>query len=51
MKCPFCEIEDFDKIGLKNHLERDCYEYHSTISIEEERIQRLQEEDIKSEVK
>ncbi len=35
--CPFCGEIDFDKIGLKDHLERFCNEYQDTISPFEER--------------
>ena len=27
--CPFCKESDFDLIGLKNHLEKDCEVYKS----------------------
>ena len=30
IKCPFCEEDDFDKIGLKYHLENHCLEYKNT---------------------
>lgn len=35
--CPFCGENDFDKVGLKHHLENYCEVYQSTISVEEER--------------
>jgi hypothetical protein len=28
--CPFCGEKDFDKIGLKHHLEHYCEEYLKT---------------------
>ena len=28
--CPFCNEKDFDKIGLKIHLENYCEEYKNT---------------------
>jgi len=29
--CPFCGVPDFDKPGLKSHLEHgDCEEYNNT---------------------
>lgn len=37
INCPFCNENDFDKIGLKYHLERHCKEYDNTLSVEEER--------------
>jgi len=27
MRCPFCNEDDFDKMGLKYHLENYCLEY------------------------
>jgi len=30
MNCPFCNEEDFDKIGLKYHLLNCCNEYQQT---------------------
>ncbi len=30
MKCPFCEEDGFDKIGLKYHLENYCHKYRDT---------------------
>ena len=27
IECPFCGEKDFDKIGLKYHLENHCNEY------------------------
>ena len=30
MKCPFCDEQDFDKIGLKYHLYNYCEKYKST---------------------
>jgi hypothetical protein len=33
--CPFCGVPDFDKPGLKSHLEHgDCEEYNNTEAIE-----------------
>lgn len=32
--CPFCGVADFDKPGLKSHLEHgDCEEYNNTEAI------------------
>ena len=41
--CPFCGEKDFDKIGLKDHLERFCEEYATTISPFEERERLLEQ--------
>ena len=30
IECPFCSEKDFDKIGLKYHLENHCEEYKNT---------------------
>ena len=38
--CPFCKEDNFDLIGLKNHLLNQCEEFQETISIEEERNNR-----------
>jgi len=35
--CPFCGEDDFDKVGLKNHLLRYCGEFSDVQSVEEER--------------
>lgn len=40
MKCPFCNEEDFDLIGLKYHLLTYCEEFRKTLSVEEERRKR-----------
>lgn len=37
IKCPFCGEDDFDLIGLKNHLEKYCQKYMDILSVEEER--------------
>lgn len=31
--CPFCGEKDFDAIGLKSHLQRDCEAYANTENI------------------
>ena len=37
IKCPFCGDDDFDLVGLKNHLEMGwCKEYNNTMTAEEE---------------
>ena len=28
--CPFCGEADFDRVGLKHHLENNCDEYNNT---------------------
>lgn len=37
MKCPFCDEDDFDAIGLKAHLFRWCEVFSNVMSPEEER--------------
>ena len=32
IECPFCGEDDFDLIGLKNHLQRYCYKFDKTPS-------------------
>lgn len=34
--CPFCKENNFDLVGLKNHIQYNCEIFDSTISIEEE---------------
>lgn len=44
--CPFCREEDFDKIGLKDHLEMGrCKEYNETMTIVEEERKREHHDD------
>lgn len=33
INCPFCNEGNFDKIGLKHHLNNYCEEYNNTLSI------------------
>ena len=47
MKCPFCDEDDFDLIGLKNHLIWGCEAYANTISPEQEREERKKSEGLK----
>lgn len=36
--CPFCKENDFDLIGLKNHLlSGHCGNFNETLTVEEER--------------
>lgn len=37
--CPFCNDDDFDEVGLKNHLvSGHCEQYNCVMSLEEERL-------------
>jgi len=44
IQCPFCKENDFDFIGLKNHLlSGHCEDFNNVMSIEEERVARRDE--------
>lgn len=37
IRCPFCDDDDFDIIGLKNHIEAYCEVYKGIDAIQEDR--------------
>ncbi|MFA5299758.1 MAG: hypothetical protein WC389_16355 [Lutibacter sp.] len=45
--CPFCSEKDFDKVGLKYHLENYCEIFKDTLSIDEENQMRTIKNDLK----